>query len=120
MMHPPRSIPVDPWDAARVWRWYKRRLVKGGAWVACDLTIMGDRDAVTGELLSDERLIACIDGNETDASNGNVPGWPWTAIPEAEHRFLIEDATWCRNHAPHLPAANPTRRLTLADAPLPF
>lgn len=116
----PSSIPVDPWDAARLWRWYKRRLIKGGAWVACDLTIIGDCDPVTGELLADERLICCTDGEERDASDGSVPGWPWTAITEADHRFLIEDATWCRNYAPHAPQANPTRRLTLADAPLPF
>lgn len=118
-MTPPASIPADPWDAAIVWRWYKRRLVKGGAWVACDLTIIGQRDAL-GSLLADERLIACTDGEESDASDGRVPGWPWTPITQEEHRFLSEDATWCRNHAPHTPQANPTRRLTLADAPLPF
>ena len=115
----PATIPADPWDAARAHRWYKRRLLRGGAWVPCELEIIGERDA-DGELLFDERLIARVDGVPTDASDGNVPGWPWTAVEISEWRFLSDDAAWCREHAPYKPAAQPHRRVSIADAPLPF
>jgi hypothetical protein len=41
-------------------------------------------------------------------------------ITEAEYRFLVEDRGWAKDHAPHLPEANPHRRAGIADLPIPF
>jgi hypothetical protein len=71
-------------------------------------------------LIADERLIARVDGVSTDASADNMLGWPWTPIEFSEWKFLTDDAAWCRENAPYSPAANPKRRLTVADAAFPF
>lgn len=115
----PSSIPSDPWDAATVWPWYKRRLIKGGVWVACSFDIVSERDK-DGKFLCDQRLIAETDGDLMDVSTGNPPGWPWTPILKSEYDFLKADAAWARMHASHVPAANPKKRISIEDALLPF
>lgn len=49
--------------------------------------------------------------------------WPRCAgdpIEEAEARYLMSTFEWGRAHAPNSPQANPTRRVDLLTAPLPF
>lgn len=49
--------------------------------------------------------------------------WPRIAgrpIPEGEFLYMTEYAAWARAHAPHLPEANPRRRIDIAAAPIPF
>lgn len=40
--------------------------------------------------------------------------WPWCGrnkITEQEYRYLIEHAKWARDHAPHLPDAQPRKAI---------
>lgn len=118
---PPRSIPLDPWDAAVRWRWYTTRLAKGAPEIACELRIVdGDRDPDTGELMSDQLLVALVDGNRQDFGNGWPIGWPWKPVDRLTFRTRLEQAAWARNYAPQDPLANPHRRPDLSRAPLPF
>lgn len=91
--------------------YYKRRLVKGGPWVAVRIWIEEERDE-DGELLCDQKLLCLVDGKEADA----YEQWPWVAgraIPEHEYRFMVDDAAWCRKFAPDDPKANPTKPINL-------
>lgn len=42
------------------------------------------------------------------------------AIDVAEYRRLVADRAWARQHAPHLPEAEPSRPVDLETLPLPF
>ena len=119
-MHPPRTTPVDPWDAAALWRWYQTRMTRNGPAVAASLRIQSVRGP-DGELSQDQRLLAAIDGGaEADCSSGDVPRWPWEAIRQDLYDAITADAAWCRQHAPHLPRANPKRPVSINDAVVPF
>lgn len=40
--------------------------------------------------------------------------WPWCGknkITEAEYRYLVEHSKWAREHAPHLPDAQPRKKI---------
>lgn len=39
-------------------------------------------------------------------------------ITEAEYRFMLADADWCRTYQPDAPQANPRRPVERAQAPL--
>lgn len=100
------GVPTDPHDARG---FFKTRLVRGGAWVACRIWTEEDRDPETGDLLADIVYRAEIDGREVEWRDGALRGWPWTPIDEAEYRYLLANADWERQYQPAGPAANPTR-----------
>lgn len=90
---------------------FKRKLVRGGPEVPCQLFTIEDRDDETGELLSDVIYCANVDGVPCpDALS--PPGWPWTKISESDWQFMTDDARWAREHAPDSPKAQPTRAAT--------
>ena len=43
-----------------------------------------------------------------------------TPISEEEYRFLVADAAYARQYAPHEPAAQPTKRVDLGSLKIPF
>ena len=113
-------MPADPWDAAIAgFTRFRTRLVKDGPWVSASLRIQSVRGA-DGKLVQDQKLLATVRGETRDVSNGAVPGWPWFPISEWEHSKLSADEAWCDRYAPHKPAANPQRRRSVMDAPVPF
>ena len=69
--------------------WFKTRIVKGGPWVAVEIKVEREIDIETGELASDERLVAVANGNEL--SSAELVGL-WThlrPIPREEHSALV-------------------------------
>jgi hypothetical protein len=67
--------------------WYKRRMVKGGPWVAVRIFVERDICPETGELTAPERLVADVDGRRDDD-----PARFWTnlqPITRAEYDALI-------------------------------
>lgn len=66
--------------------WYKRKLVKGGPWVAVCIRVERDIDPETSELIAPERLVADVDGRRDD------PAQHWTyltPISRAEYEALL-------------------------------
>lgn len=48
--------------------------------------------------------------------------WNWTKreIPRADHDFRMADMIWAKQYRPDLPIANPTKKLDLMQAEIPF
>lgn len=107
-----QGVAADPIDSCP--GFFKLRLVKGGAEIAARLFKIEERDEETGDLLSDVRYFAEIDGESVDPLN--PPRWPWTPISEADYRYLIDDAAHCRKYKPDAPRANPYIPMNLAPA----
>lgn len=53
--------------------WFKRRLVKGGPFVPARIFMQSEMDPETGELLSDEKLVAEVNGKRADPTEC----WTW-------------------------------------------
>jgi hypothetical protein len=88
---------------------YKRRLVKGGPWVAVRFYLDDSgklRVEVDGDTHRDGEL---IDPHEE---------WPvcWPSS-ESDHWFFAIMREWSRKHAPHHPAARPRERIDLGSLP---
>lgn len=49
--------------------WFKTRIVKGGPWVAVEIGVEREIDIETGELASDERLVASVDGERRNPAS---------------------------------------------------
>lgn len=104
--------------------YYKRKLVSKGPWVPVRLFYGPPVDPETGDELDRSwRWQACI-GDEIKAGDAEIAD-VWVAscrspITEAEWRFLVADRQWATEHAPHLPEANPYRRIDLASLPVLF
>jgi len=118
---PVAHLPTRPGEV----RHFKTRLVKGGPWVPASVTMLdGDRDPVTWELMSDQRLVAEINGRPVPCDGWEPRGWPWQPIDEAEYSHLRETSEWARTNAaisPEAaahPLANPRRPIDRAAAPI--
>lgn len=93
---------------------YRTRLVKRGPWVPVKIFLLdGERDAETGELLSDQKLVVrCGD---------QMKDWTWALerqpflqpITRAEYDFLLARGRWAAAHDPHHPDADPLRPIDL-------
>lgn len=98
---------------------YRRKLVKGGPYVAARIWIEQHVDPVTGELDRDEILLCEVDGQPRDAADQ----WVWLCanpISEADYRLMRDRAGWARAHAEDHPAANPERAVDWSTARIPF
>ena len=99
--------------------WYRRRLVRGGAWVPCRIWLDQPTDPETGELMGDERLRCEVAGKERD------PEEEWLRladhpIPKAEFDYMVATSRWANKHAPDEPEANPQEKVDLLGCSLPF
>lgn len=107
--------------------YYRMRLVKGGALVACAIVYGPPNDPETGEPLDRSwRWSALIDGQEAGEPDhqptANIE-WIWTSgeqIDRETYDLMLAQATWDRTYAPKAPAATPRRAIPLNDMPLPF
>lgn len=99
---------------------YRYRLRAGAHPVGVRIWNGPPADPVTGELLDRSwRWQASVNGRAIDLDRV----WPACGrepITEAEHDHLSGLETWGREHAPHGPQANPTQRIDMLSAPLPF
>lgn len=97
--------------------WYRRRLVRGGPFVAVAITMEQPVDE-DGELCGDETLAAWIGGNWRD------PHEEWTycagqPITEAEFRFMEARARHAAQNVPLSPFAAPRRPVDWLSCKLP-
>lgn len=98
---------------------FRRRLVKGGPLVPCQIWLDQPIDEETGELIGDEVLRCEVDGRERDA----VDEWSWICadpITEAEFRHMVDDAKWLRENKPGAPEANPMQPVLSRTIPQLF
>jgi hypothetical protein len=98
---------------------YRRRLVKGGPWVAARIWLEQETDPDTGELLSQEVIRCEVDGQTADP----LDQWAWLCanpIPEAEYQHLRALRGWAKHHAEDHPLSNPTRPVDWTAARIPF
>jgi len=96
---------------------YRRRLVRGGPWVAAIIWLHSEVDE-DGELVADERLRCRVNGRECDP----YEEWLYLAaqpISLAEFKFLSADAAWAKVHAPWDARANPEKKIDFMTASLP-
>lgn len=96
---------------------YRRRMVRGGVWVAARIWVEdGERDPDTNELLSDQVIRCEVGGAQADP----IAQWSYLAgqpITEAEFEYLMAAAAWAERHAPDAPEANPRAPIDLNSMP---
>jgi hypothetical protein len=98
--------------------WFKRRLVKGGPWVAGRLWLDQPVDEL-GELCGDETLQCEVAGRWADPEDA----WTWLCanpISEQEFKYLTALAEHCAAHEPSHPSANPRQPINHLQTPLHF
>ena len=98
---------------------FKRKLVRGGVFVPCEIRMVQEVCPETGELIADEYLDCLVNGIRHDPHEE----WLWLCanpITEAEFKYLTGLRDWAAWHSPNDPAANPTRRLDPLSTPIPF
>lgn len=67
--------------------WYRRKLTRGGPWVAVRIFVDREIDPLTGELLGPERLLCECDGQRVNAAT------QWTylePISRADYQALLQ------------------------------
>ena len=109
--HPPVHDEAQP-------GWYKRKLVRGGPFVAVEIWMEQLVDDA-GDLVAPEELRCEVDGSPAD------PHDLWTyvcdnPISQAEFRHMRSLAAWVKAHSPDEPVANPREPINLLRAPIPF
>ena len=98
--------------------WFETRLKSGGPFVPARIWLQQEVCEVTGELLSDEVLLCEINGQSFDP----VDGWERIAanpITQAKFNFMVANAEYAKEYAPHEPVANPYKKTDWANVPLP-
>jgi hypothetical protein len=98
--------------------WFETRLKSGGPFVPARIWLEQEVCEVTGELLSDEILKCQINGREFDP----IDGWERIAanpIMQSKFNFMVANAEYAKDYAPHEPAANPYKRTDWATVPTP-
>ena len=89
---------------------YKLRLVRGGPWVAAELTYGPPLDPETGEPLERSwRWQVRLNGVAYERHDMDEMIWRVHTSPrigQAEHDHMVEVARWAREEAPGLPEAN--------------
>lgn len=89
--------------------WFKTRIVKGGPWVAVEIRVEREIDIETGELVSDERLVASVDGDRRN------PGSIWTRLTPISR----EDFEALKRRQTDLPEMQATHvRMDLSQEPI--
>lgn len=98
---------------------YRMRKFKGAPFVPAAVWLHAETDPDTGELISDERLVAVVNGESRD------PDAIWLSccnnpIPEHDYRYRVDYGRWAEVHAPDDPAANPLKSSSLSEQPSLF
>lgn len=106
---------------------YAYRFVKTAPEVAARITYAPTLDPDTGEALDRSFHWAVEINGQADINADIVPSdTVWSVymfgrrIEEAEYRYLLADRNWAREHAPHLPEANPRAKIDPMKVALPF
>ena len=97
---------------------FKRRLVRGGPYVAAKIWIEGKTDS-DGNLIGDEVMRCEVNNQYQDPEEQ----WTWLAshpIFEAEFHYLTALRNYTVEHAPHEPLANPRKPIDWKSVPLPI
>lgn len=95
---------------------FRMRLVRGGPWVPAVTFLPCPIDPHTGEQLDRARkLMGSVNGEDPSYAVADRVWISGRPISEREFLFLLADGQWCRDHAPDLPEANPTKSINLRE-----
>lgn len=97
---------------------YKRRLVRGGAFVPVHVWLEEDIDPDTGELVGDSKLCCSVDGREACAEDH----WLYIcdqAISEKQFDYMTSLSAFARRHDKREPLANPRKPIDPLQFRLP-
>lgn len=98
---------------------YRMRLRRGGMLVGVRIFYGQTKDPESGEPIERWAWQAEINGEPTE-----IPRvWPMCSherVDQAEYEYLVSLQDWGRRHDPDGFHANPTRKVDLLRAPLPF
>jgi hypothetical protein len=100
------------------------RFCKGGPRLPALVWIVdGDRDSVTHDLVSDQRLAYRIGDATPQWADDWWPGrrgyeWPWAPISREQYEYLVQLIGWARVHQPEHPILHPKKPIDKSQAPL--
>lgn len=112
LKRPGQRIPEEPQCG-----FYKRRLVQGGAYVACRIWREPEVDFATGKPTGKDTLACEVATERADP----MSQWGYLCrapITEADYKHMIELAQWARLHAPKEPEADPFKPVDWGTIPL--
>lgn len=95
--------------------YYKRKLVKGGPFVAVKVWMNEPDVDAAGDLMDDEGLMMLIEGERVNPDDN----WSWcmgNAIDKAEYDFMCADSDHAKQYRPDDVKANPRKPIDLANA----
>lgn len=98
--------------------WFETRFKSGGPFVPARIWMEQEVCPETGELLSDEVLKCEINGREFDP----IDGWERISsnpITQARFNFMVANADYAKEYAPHEPVANPYTPTDWTKVPVP-
>lgn len=97
--------------------YYKRRLVKGGAYVAARIWREPEIDFETGKKTGKESLCCEVAGERQDPMSqwGHLATQP---ITKTDFHFMMDTAAWARAHATKSSEANPHEAINWNEEPL--
>lgn len=98
---------------------YRMRLRRGGVPVGVRIFYGQTRDPDSGEPIERWAWQATINGEPVEITRV----WPTCVhepVDQAEHDYLVSLQEWGRRHDPEGIHANPTRKVDMLSAPLPF
>lgn len=89
---------------------FKRRLVRGGSWVAAKIWRESETDFVTNKPTGFDVVRCEVDGKPRNAAQ------QWDAlqrfpITKADFDYLVANSTWHKQHKPNSSEANPSRAI---------
>lgn len=95
--------------------WYKVKMVKDGVFVPVVIRLIQDIDEA-GDLVNPIRFEAERNGKSIDAHQI----WTYAAknpISEEDFNYMTDRKAWAETNAPHMPEANPTKKINHKDIP---
>jgi len=111
--HPAPAAIDDPQPG-----YYRRKLVKGGPWVAVRIWLVEMVDKETGELTADSYLCCDVDGKPADPNDQ----WSYCcdqAITIDDYNHMMRVSRYAKARDPREPLARPNQKIDLMTVPFP-
>ncbi len=109
--------PLDKWPEEPQDGYFKRRLVRGGPWVAARIWREREKDFLTNKHTDFDILHCEVAGKRRNAAQQweALGRWP---ITKADFDYLVKHSEWAKQHAPTTASANPDKKIDWNKEPL--